>query len=159
MYFLQITKTKGKSKQANSYQEGTIFPSAEALFAELQPRSDFYSQVINGCKSGGFDGNADWLLAVLMLVIAAVKKNVLLPPSNSPSSLILVNNVLALNLTLKLVSEAARGIWLRNKNSHSGSGNTTVGLISDQSTGACAYVHTHPHPFNDTFINDQKWNG
>jgi len=45
-----------------------------------------------------------------MLVIAAVKKNVLLPPSNSPSSLILVNNVLALNLTLKLVSEAARGI-------------------------------------------------
>jgi hypothetical protein len=58
VYFPQITKTKGKPKQTNSHREGTIFCSAEALFAELQPRSDFYGQVINDWKSGAFDRNA-----------------------------------------------------------------------------------------------------
>ena len=85
---------KGKPKQTHSIQEGAIFPSAEALFAELQSRSDFYSPVIDGWKSGGFDGNVDRLLSCIDACECCYDQNVLSPP-DSPGSLILINNVLA----------------------------------------------------------------
>lgn len=94
MCFPQITKTKANQDKPAATKRGQ-FPPQLRHYAELQSRSDFHSRVIDGWKSGGFDGNADRLISCIDAHECGYDQNVLLPPPDSPGSLILINNVLA----------------------------------------------------------------